>query len=104
MAKIGDTVRFLNSVGGGKVVKIEGNIAYVDEDGFETPVLLRECVVVTPAADSEPAPSKYVPPTVVPEQPKAPKPETFEETETGEKLNIVLAYEPAEIKHLNTTT
>ena len=104
MAKIGDTVRFLNSVGGGKIVKIEGNIAYVDEDGFETPVLLRECVVVTPAAGSEPAPSKYVPPTVVPEQPKAPKPETFEETETGEKLNIVLAYEPAEIKHLNTTT
>ena len=87
MAKIGDTVRFLNSVGGGKVVKIEGNIAYVDEDGFETPVLLRECVVVTPAAGSEPAPSKYVPPTVVPEQPKAPKPETFEETETAISLD-----------------
>ena len=91
MAKIGDTVRFLNSVGGGKIVRIDGNIAYVDEDGFETPVLLRECVVVTPAAGNEPAPSKYVPPTVVPEQPKAPKPETYEETETGEQLNIVLA-------------
>ncbi len=46
MAKIGDTVRFLNSVGGGKIVRIEGNIAYVDEDGFLTPVLLLECVVV----------------------------------------------------------
>ena len=36
--KTGDTVRYLNSVGGGKIVKISGNMAYVDEDGFETPV------------------------------------------------------------------
>lgn len=40
MAKIGDTVRFLNTTGGGKITKIEGKMAYVDEDGFETPVLL----------------------------------------------------------------
>ena len=105
MAQIGDIVRFLNSVGGGKVVRIEGNIAYVDEDGFETPVLLKECVVVTPVNAAPQAQSKYVAPaTVVPEQPKVPKTEAIEETETGEKLNIVLAYEPAEIKHLNTTT
>ena len=31
MTKIGDTVRFLNSVGGGKVVKIDGNLVYVEE-------------------------------------------------------------------------
>ena len=41
MAKIGDTVRFLNTTGGGKITKIEGRIAYVEEDGFETPVLQR---------------------------------------------------------------
>ena len=41
--KIGDTVRFLNSVGGGRVVRIDGQIAYVDEDGFETPALTRVC-------------------------------------------------------------
>ena len=29
---------------------------------------------------------------------------SVEETPEGEKLNVVLAYEPAEIKHLNTTT
>ena len=29
--KVGDTVRFLNAVGGGTVRKIEGNIAYVEE-------------------------------------------------------------------------
>ena len=39
MIKIGDTVRYLNAVGGGVVRKIEGKVAYVDEDGFETPVL-----------------------------------------------------------------
>ena len=40
MAKIGDTVRFLNAVGGGKIVRLEGRMAYVcDPDaGFETPV------------------------------------------------------------------
>lgn len=103
MAQVGDVVRFLSSVGGGRIVKIEGNMAYVDEDGFETPVLLRECVVVT-AASAPAAPSKYVAPTILPEQPKATEKEVPEETETGEVLNVVLAYEPAEIKHLNTTT
>lgn len=41
MVKVGDKVRFLNSVGGGTVVKINKDIAYVEEeDGFETPVLI----------------------------------------------------------------
>ena len=35
MVKVGDKVRFLNSVGGGTVVKINKDIAYVEEeDGF----------------------------------------------------------------------
>lgn len=47
MPKVGDTVRFLNSVGGGRIVRIEGNIAHVeDADGFDIPALLKECVVV----------------------------------------------------------
>ncbi len=49
MIKIGDTVRFLNDVGGGKITKIETkkNLVYVeDKDGFEIPVLANECVVV----------------------------------------------------------
>ena len=47
MVKVGDKVRFLNSVGGGTVVKINKDIAYVEEeDGFETPVLIHECVVI----------------------------------------------------------
>jgi len=45
--KIGDKVRFLNAVGGGIVKRFQGkDIVYVEEeDGFETPVLLRECVL-----------------------------------------------------------
>lgn len=105
MAQVGDTVRYLNAVGGGTIVRIDGNMAYVDDEGFETPVLLRECVVVASASAPKPqVEKKAMAPTFVPEQPKAPKPEEIEETETGDTLNIVLAYEPSEIKHLNTTT
>ncbi len=45
--KAGDIVRFLNSSGGGVVVRVDGKLAYVeDEDGFEVPVLINECVVI----------------------------------------------------------
>lgn len=46
--KIGDKVRFLNSVGGGTVVRMQGKdlVMVEDEDGFEVPVLAHECVVV----------------------------------------------------------
>lgn len=104
MTKIGDRVRFLNTTGGGVVKRIEGNIAYVDDDGFETPTLLKELVVVAPAEETarkvaataeavEAAPVATAPAT-------AP---TVEETPEGEKLNIVLAYEPVDIKHLSTS-
>ena len=49
MIKKGDTVRFLNAVGGGVVVRIDEvkRLIYVeDEDGFEIPLLERECVAV----------------------------------------------------------
>ncbi len=114
--KVGDIVRFLNSVGGGRVTKIAGQIAYVDDDGFETPVLLRECVVVgegdtfykvekfspktttatTAEAKAKPAPQ----PVVEPE----PEPEPFDETPEGEKINLVVGFEPADIKRLSETS
>ena len=111
MIQIGDTVRFLNSTGGGVVRRIEGNIAYVDEDGFETPTPLRECVVVATAAASPRtapvAPAKAAATSSPAPAPKAPAqaPDmTVEETPGGEKLNIVLAYEAANLKRLNDTT
>lgn len=46
--KVGDKVRFLNEVGGGTVAGFQGkDIAIIrDEDGFDIPTLVRECVVV----------------------------------------------------------
>ena len=107
MAKVNDVVRFLNQVGGGKITKIVGNMAYVeDQDGFEQPVLIRECVVIEqannkPSAYSRPItpqPSKLAP---APKPAPAPK---IEETPDGDSMNVVLVYEPKEIKHINTTT
>ena len=101
-------MRFLNSVGGGRITRIDGQMAYVDEDGFETPVLLRECVVVGAAplergakvavADADVAVAKPRPKVV--EEPVEPLPA---KTPDGELLNLVLAYEPHDIKRLSST-
>lgn len=102
-----DIVRFLNDVGGGRVTRVEGNMAYVeDEDGFETPALMRECVVVGHAS----AAHKETPAPVVESAPMPtaaaihaePEPD-IEETPEGEKLNVVLAYEPRDIKAPTTS-
>ena len=95
MAKVNDIVRFLNATGGGRISRIEGNIAYVeDSDGFEQPVLLRECVVVDaskPKATAydrpiTPAPSKEEKPLR-----PVPTPAPVVETEEVEVMNVVLA-------------
>ncbi|WP_439185711.1 DUF2027 domain-containing protein [Carboxylicivirga taeanensis] len=45
--KAGDVVRFLDTNGGGVVTRVDGKLAYVeDQDGFEVPVLVNECVVI----------------------------------------------------------
>lgn len=101
-AKIGDTVRYLNSVGGGKLVRIEGQMAYVDEDGFETPVLLRECVPV--ASENTFKQPEIVVTAQAPQPTKSTDPEPelpYVETPAGEKLNIVLAFEPRSIRQLS---
>ena len=125
MAKVGDLVRFLNSVGGGKIVKITGNIAHVeDEDGFETPVLLREIVVVGEAADETVRDSKVktfssagkkdetkhketvadIKPSVKASAARMDAvPEPVIETAEGEKLNVVIAFEPDNIKEISST-
>ncbi|MBR6757076.1 MAG: DUF2027 domain-containing protein [Bacteroidaceae bacterium] len=109
---IGDKVRFLNAVGGGIVRKIDRDMAYVEEeDGFETPVLVRECVVVEPAKPQKKQPevkttftattfSKDIPQRA---EIKTTSIEPIEETPEGEQLNIALAFIPHEPKHLNTT-
>ena len=110
---IGDKVRFLNAVGGGIVRKIDRDMAYVEEpDGFETPILVRECVVVEPAKPEKKQPEVktiFTATTLSKEMPSKTEPariattEPIEETPEGEKRTFALAIIPHEPKHLNTT-
>ncbi|GHU64432.1 mannonate oxidoreductase [Bacteroidia bacterium] len=102
--QIGDRVRFLNTVGGGIVKKFKNkDIVWVEEDdGFETPVLIRECIVM--AAEGKPVKpvvDQVQKKEVVVETPK-PQEEKQEITEFSgkENLNVYLAYLPMDIKLL----
>lgn len=103
--KIGDKIRFLNTTGGGIVRRFQGKdqVLVEDEDGFEVPALIRECVVVgseekqTQSSQRSPIPQVAAPKASVPTpQPTKPEPETVTETPEGERLNIFLAYLPME--------
>lgn len=119
--KIGDRVRFLDAVGGGKVTGFQGKdiVLVEDQDGFDIPVLIRNCVVVD--SDQEKrmsgetprnlaSPAKESKPTV--EEPEvelepADRPVTYKaapvERKGGDKLNVVLCFEPLEVKELSKT-
>ena len=61
-AEVGDKVRFMDTTGGGVITRIEGRLAFVDdEDGFETPVLVSDLVIVEKqrsSSDKNVAPSE----------------------------------------------
>ena len=103
--KIGDKVRFLNSVGGGvvKALKDKQTVMVEDENGFDYPVLVSECVVVDdgkrPAAGGATRPTAPEPPRSEPAQPR-PAAYRPEETPDGERLNVSLAYLPIDPKNL----
>ena len=102
--KIGDKVRFLNTTGGGIVRGFQGkDIAIVDDDGFDTPVLIRECVVIEPANEVQVRQSVKSEVVSV-SAPKAEKPVDIIETKEGEQLTVCLAYLPVDIKQLSTTS
>lgn len=117
MLKIGDTVRFLNAVGGGKIVKIDtaAKLVYVeDEDGFEIPVLPQECVVVNnikhnnfPNREAETEKQTDIRPSAKanpPEETPAYIQETpVHETKDGDIPKTFLAFVPENIKTLQTT-
>jgi len=97
--KIGDKVRFMDAVGGGTITAFKGKdmVMVLEEDGFETPVLRRQCVVI----DTAPKPTLIRPAAApVVSQPVAPKPVQPKQPETraGEILNVSLAFLPAEGK------
>lgn len=127
MIRKGDTVRYLSEVGGGVVTRVDGKIAYVDDDGFERPVAINELVVVLPAGheqtgarlmfdqqafdigktskrNKDPKPAPTAAPPVI--HAEAPVEEEFviEETEYGDAMNVSLAFEPSDIKHLDNSS
>lgn len=79
---IGDKVRFLNDVGGGKITGFRpGGIVLVeDEDGFDVPILQNEVVVIEE------------------NEPKTEKPKPSPKVEYGAK-----PIQPEATKHLKTT-
>ncbi len=107
--KIGDKVRFLNEVGGGRVSGFQGKgiVLVEDEDGFDVPMRITEVVVV----GEEDYDTRHVvevknKQTVQP----APEPEpaiTFkarpEERKGGDKLSAYLAFVPIDVKQLSDT-
>lgn len=118
--QVGALVRFLSSVGGGRVARISGDTAWVaDEDGFEIPTLIRECVVVEEKDGFVPA---YKPPVSAEVQQimnqKSPKQSTTKESATkpvsepklphtylpgNDLLNAYLAYLPLDERQLGAT-
>lgn len=117
MIKKGDTVRFLNAVGGGIVTRVDENkkMVYVeDEDGFEVPVFERECLVIVainkdtnfPVKDFSSKASKQEAVSLTPTPQREVlevKSEPIIETPEGEKLTALLAFFPIDIKQLQTT-
>lgn len=107
MIKIGDRIRFLNEVGGGIVTKIidKNLVSVLDEDGFEIPVLQRECVVIeTPKASVTNVEPKLDFNALNTEQNSTnntfdyePEPDTM----YGEQLNIYFAFVPTNLKQLS---
>lgn len=105
--KIGDKVRFLNSTGGGIVKRFINKdlVAVEEEDGFETPVLARECVVVEAVAGQ----TKQTSPSLIFNKQEAnktvvetPAPRVIE-TREGDKMNVFLAFLPLDPKSLQST-
>lgn len=118
--RVGATVRFLNAKGGGRVARITGDTAWVeDEDGFEIPTLARECVVVE--SDDTFMPAYKPPKTVKPvegaikqnvlieaeevrprsQEVAVPKPHTF--LPASGRVSAYLAFLPMDEKRLGQT-
>ncbi len=113
--KIGDKVRFLNEVGGGVVTGFQGKdiVLVEDADGFDVPMLRKECVVIDTdnynlKRQSLPrqAEAKDVPANARPkEEEDEERPITYRPAERkgGDVLNVLLAFVPLDIKAISST-
>jgi hypothetical protein len=96
--KIGDKVRFMDSVGGGTITAFKGKdtVIVLEADGFETPALKRQCVLVETAPKPEAPKPTVIAPVVVSAKETKPAATKQPETRAGEILNVSLAFLPAE--------
>ncbi len=106
--KIGDKVRFLSEVGGGVVRGFQAkDVALVeDEDGFEIPMLIKECVVIQTDDYNIPLKSVAKPvPQQEEEEEEVEKPVTYRAPEVrgNDVLNVFLAYVPQDVKAISST-
>lgn len=108
--KIGDKVRFLSEVGGGIVKGFQGKdtVLVEDEDGFDIPMQVRECVVIDTddynmTRKSAPAPKKAEEPAK-PVKPEMPAVQRQPEMRGGDALNVFLAYVPEDVKAISSTS
>ncbi len=121
--KKGDKVRFLSEVGGGIVAGFQGKeiVLVEDEDGFQIPMPIRECVVIdtddyniakvntlgrnknasSSAEEKQGRTVAYKPE----EEEKELEPGSYKpaETKEGNILNVKLAFVPQNIKAVSTT-
>ena len=103
--KIGDKVRFLSEVGGGIVTGFQGKdiVLVQDEDGFDIPMLMRECVVIE--TDDYNIKRKPAAPKVEAKPQEEERPVTYRPAERkgGDILNVMLGFVPQDIKAISTT-
>ncbi|MCR5850642.1 MAG: DUF2027 domain-containing protein [Bacteroidaceae bacterium] len=111
--KIGDKVRFLSEVGGGRVSGFQGkNIVLVeDEDGFEIPMQVKDVIIVPEVEEVERGVKLEVKEEVKrgvkeevieEEKPVTFKPKPLERRE-GELLNLYLSFLPDDVKEISST-
>jgi hypothetical protein len=104
MIKTGDTVRFLDLVGGGTVTGFKGKdiVLVEDEDGFAVPTLLSQCVLVEPAKDSKVADASEEPEESAPLETPKPRLEPYliQETPEGDVATVALAFLYENIKRI----
>lgn len=123
--KIGDKVRFLNDVGGGKIAGFSGKdkaiVLVEDEDGFQIPTAVGDVVVVDEedystahVVEAKKAPKPQTataakPATTEPEEDYDPADRTVTfkapavERKGGDKLSVYLAFVPVDILNISST-
>jgi len=122
--KIGDQVRFLSEVGGGRVSGFQGkNIVLVeDEDGFEIPMQVKDVIVINPSSDLSPeeemrkgsrplgkdaSQERITPKEHSGKESLTPRKEAWKgavlERREGERLNLYLSFLPDDVKEISST-